>query len=134
MKKILLDTNAYSNFLRGDEKVLEALSKAGIVYMSIFVLGELLSGFKSGAKESWNRELLQKFLEKPTVSVLEATIETSEIFAEIKTSLKNSGTPIPINDVWIAAHAVETGSVLITFDEHFTKIPGLRIFSHSVTS
>jgi len=130
MKKILLDTNAYSNYLRGNEKVLDALSKADIVYASIFVLGELYSGFKGGAKELWNKDILRSFLEKPTVSVVDTSIETSEIFADIKHSLIKTGNPIPINDVWIAAHAFETGSVLITFDDHFSKIPGLRLWDY----
>ena len=132
MKKILLDTNAYSNLLRGDENILDALSKAAIAHISVIVIGELLSGFKGGAKEAYNKKLLQGFLGKPTVIVLDVTIETSEIFAEIKNVLKTSGTPIPINDVWIAAHAMETGSVLITNDEHFKRIPGIRIFSSDI--
>ncbi len=130
MKTILLDTNAYSNYLRGNEEVLSVLSGANIVYLSVIVLGELYTGFKGGKKEFWNRGLLQKFIEKPTVSILDVTIETSEIFAEIKNSLKASGNPLPINDVWIAAGTVETGSVLITNDDHFGKIPGLRFYNY----
>jgi len=129
MKKILLDTNAYSNFLRGDENILAALTDASIVYMSVFVLGELYAGFKAGTKDSWNRELLKTFLEKPTVTILDATIETSDIFGEIKSSLRKTGNPIPINDLWIASHCIETGSILITYDAHFTVIPGLRLWS-----
>ncbi|HON78470.1 MAG TPA: type II toxin-antitoxin system VapC family toxin [Spirochaetota bacterium] len=129
MKKILLDTNAYSNFLRGDENVLTALSDASIVYMSVFVLGELYAGFKAGTKDSWNRGLLKNFLKKPTVTILDATIETSDIFGEIKSSLRKTGNPIPINDLWIASHCIETGSLLITYDAHFNAIPGLRLWS-----
>ena len=128
MKKIILDTNAYSAFLKGEVKVLNVLSGAETVYMSIIVIGELLAGFKGGSKEPKNRENLHRFLDKPTVSLLDATIETSEVFAIIKNTLKRSGTPIPINDVWIAAHAMETGSVLVTYDEHFKNIPGLRLW------
>ena len=128
MKKIILDTNAYSSYLRGDHNVLEALSKADIVYLSIFVLAELYYGFKGGTKEKTNKGLLEKFIQKPTVTILNATSETSEIFAEIKHSLKKTGSPIPINDVWIASHSIETGSVLVTYDTHFKKIPGLRLW------
>ncbi len=128
MKKILLDTNAYSAFLKGDEKILNVLSGADTVYMSIIVIGELFTGFKGGIKETKNRDILHKFLDKPTVLILDATLETSEVFALIKNTLKKSGTPIPNNDVWIAAHAMETGSVLITYDEHFKNIPGLRLW------
>jgi tRNA(fMet)-specific endonuclease VapC len=65
---------------------------------------------------------------KPTVKILNATTETSEVFGYIKSNLKIAGTPIPINDVWIAAHAIETGSVLVSFDAHFIKVPGIRLW------
>lgn len=130
MKKIVLDTNAYSRYLLGDKHVFSAIAKAGIVYMSIFVLGELYAGYKGGVKEQKNKEILDLFLQKQTVAILDATIETSKIFGQIKDSLKRTGTPLPINDVWIAAHAVETGSVIVTYDSHFGKIPGLRLWDH----
>jgi tRNA(fMet)-specific endonuclease VapC len=60
------------------------------------------------------------------VNIFPVTEETSEIFSEIMDELKRQGTPIPINDVWIAAQAIETGSVLLTFDRHFEKIQQLR--------
>lgn len=125
MKKILLDTNAYTHLLRGDKEVLEVLGRADTVFMSIFVLGELYAGFKGGDKESENRAQLDTFLSRPTVRVLSATQETSDIFGTIKHRLKKAGTPIPINDVWIAAHATESGSYLITRDTHFANIGGL---------
>ncbi len=128
MKKILLDTNAYVRFLRGDEKVMAYLAKAENVYMSVFVLGELYAGFKAGGKERENRRILEKFLLKSTVSVLEATMETADVFGFIMASLKKSGTPIPVNDVWIAAHALETGSLLVTYDDHFAMVPGVRLW------
>ena len=128
MKKILLDTNAYSNFLKGDGNILEIISESGIIYLSVFVLAELFYGFKGGSREKNNKEYLNRFLAKPGVSVLEATVETSRIFADIKFALKKSGSPIPINDVWIASHVMESGSELITYDHHFLKIAGLRIW------
>ena len=128
MRKILLATNAYVRFLRGDEKVMTYLAQADSVYMSVFVLGELYAGFKAGGKDRNNRQILERFLLKPTVTVLEATIETADIFGIIRASLKKSGNPIPINDVWIAAHALETGSILVTYEDHFAAIPGLRLW------
>jgi tRNA(fMet)-specific endonuclease VapC len=129
MRKILLDTNAYARFLGGDEHVLEALGGAGVVYMSIFVLGELHAGFLGGGKLQANKVILQKFLLKPTVQILNATSETAEFFGMVKEALKKAGTPIPINDVWIAAHAMETGSVMVTYDHHFTSVQGLRLWA-----
>ena len=128
MSKILVDTNCYIFYLSGDQDVLDALADADIVFMSIFVLGELYAGFKGGNKEKENISILKKFLDKSTVSVLTATKETAEIFGVVKNSLKEAGTPIPINDVWIAAHTLETGSLIITYDKHFNLVPGLRVW------
>jgi tRNA(fMet)-specific endonuclease VapC len=56
------------------------------------------------------------------------TKETADVFGQVKDALKRAGAPIPMNDVWIAAQAIETGSVLITYDRHFSKVPGLRLW------
>ena len=130
MKKILLDTNAYSKLLAGDEKVLSLLAESDVVYMSIFVLGELYAGFKGGNKEQENTQLLKRFIQKPTVEILEATEKTSRVFGQIKNDLKKAGTPLPVNDVWIAAHTLESGSTLITYDIHFREIPDLRLWEY----
>lgn len=126
MRAVLLDTNAYVRFLAGDEKVLACIAQAGRVHMSVFVLGELVAGFRAGTKEKQNRQILDLFLAKPGVEVLDATRETAEYFGLIKVALKKAGRPIPLNDVWIAAHALEAGAVLVTFDTHFAAVPGLR--------
>ena len=128
MRKVLLDTNAYTQLLCGDKDVLEALGRADTVFLSIFVLGELYAGFKGGVRESENRSQLDDFLRRPTVRVLSATQETADIFGAIKHRLRKAGTPIPINDVWIAAHATESGSYLVTFDTHFSNISGLLLW------
>lgn len=128
MRNILLDTNAYIGYLRGDERLLPYLGQAEIVYMSVFVMGELYAGFRAGKREKENKQILERFLIKPTVSVLEASKDTAKIFGMVKDSLKRTGHPIPVNDVWIGAHALETGSVLLTFDRHFAFIPGLRLW------
>jgi len=127
MKKVLLDTNAYTSYLGGDQDVLHVLSDAEIIFMSIFVLGELYAGFKGGRREKENIRILQAFLAKPSVEILNAGSETAEIFGMIKDSLKRAGTPIPINDIWIASHALETGAVMFTYDKHFAVVPGLRL-------
>ncbi len=128
MSKVLLDTNAYARFLAGDTKVLDTLAAAETVHMSVFVLGELEAGFRAGAKRPENRRILDRFLGKPSVAVLNASRETAEIFGMVKDSLRKAGRPIPMNDVWIAAHALETGSLLITYDAHFRAVPGLRLW------
>ena len=132
MKKILLDTNAYSYYLKGDQVVFNEIINSDRVYVSIFVMAELLAGFKGGSKEKANRSILNKFLSKSTVEILKAGIETSESFSEIKHALKSQGTPIPINDVWIAAHVRESGATLVTYDKHFEQISDLRIWDYPV--
>ncbi len=128
MKKLLLDTNAYTRLLGGDSAVLDALGHADTVYMSVFVLGELYAGFKGGDRESKNRAQLDDFLHRPTVRILPATRDTSDIFGTIKHRLKKAGTPIPLNDVWIAAHATESGAYLVTYDTHFADVAGLLLW------
>jgi tRNA(fMet)-specific endonuclease VapC len=128
VKKILLDTNAYTRLLAGDASVLHVISAAETVYMSVFVLGELHAGFSGGTKETENKDILRRFLVKPAVKILIATSETAEVFGYVKSRLKKVGTPLPINDVWIAAHALESGSVIITFDAHFKAVSGLRLW------
>ena len=87
MKKILLDTNAYTSYLAGDHEVLDALAQSETVYLSIFVLGELYAGFKGGRKELENLKILRLFIQKPSVSILEASNETAEIFGKLKNDL-----------------------------------------------
>lgn len=129
MKRILIDTNAYVKFLHGDTAVLDMLAVADTVYLSVFVLGELLAGFKGGTKEPQNRKTLNAFLRKSAVRILSATMDTAEFFSDIKDGLRRKGTPIPQNDIWIAAHVMESGSMLITYDAHFSLISGLLIWS-----
>lgn len=129
MKKILLDTNAFSNYLKGDQTVFQEIVSSDRVYLSVFVIAELLTGFKRGTKEKENRAILDKFLSKSTVGIIKAGIETSEIFSELKHGLKSQGNPIPINDVWIAAHVRESGATLVTYDNHFKHISNLKVWS-----
>jgi len=126
MKTIVLDTNAYGAFLSGREEILDALGEADIVYMSVIVLGELYAGFRGGTKTKKNKKILGRFLAKSTVEVLHVTHETAEVFGEVKDRLKTSGTPIPLNDIWIAAQAIDTGSQVVSYDAHFRNIDGLR--------
>jgi len=128
LKKIILDSNTWSSYLAGDRNVLDALAAAESVYMSVIIIGELFSGFRGGKKEKQNRDILDRFLAKPTVNTIQVSAATTEIFGEIKHSLRMAGTPLPINDIWLAAHTVETGSVLVTYDSHFKKVPGLRLW------
>lgn len=129
MKKALLDTNSCSALFRGEnEKLKDAIKGAEILFVSTIVIGELFTGFRLGAKEGKNRKILKDFLDDQATEVLDVTQETAEIYSQIKVFLRRKGKLIPTNDIWIAAQAIETGSVLISFDRHFSDIPGLRMW------
>lgn len=125
---VLVDTNAYTALLRGNAQVLDAIASAERVFASTVVIGELLAGLRGGTRQGSNEDRLHSFLEKDSVCVLDVTLDTADCFGRIWHSLKTAGTPIPLNDVWIAAHALETGSVLVTFDGRFSRVPGLRLW------
>lgn len=126
--KILLDTNAYSGFLAGDRRVFDAIIESRDIYFPTIVIGELFAGFRGGTRFQENKRELKQILAKPGVQLIDASMETAEIFGEIKNTLRINGTMIPLNDIWIAAHTIETGSKLITFDLHFRHIAGLRVW------
>ena len=127
MKRVLIDTNVYVAFKRGDRETLKEIQNVDYIGLCPVVLGELLSGFKAGAKEKKNRKELEEFLENPRVSIVEIGEETAEFYSEIYLNLRKKGTPVPTNDIWIAACAMERGLVLYTFDIHFKNIDGLLL-------
>lgn len=126
MRPILLDTNAYSAFMLGASEVVEILAQADTLYVNSVVLGELLGGFAVGSREAKNRSELARFLASPRVAVLPLTAITADSYALIHASLRRKGQPIPSNDLWIAASALEHGAALLTRDAHFAQIEGLR--------
>lgn len=125
MRPILVDTNAYAAFKRGDPSILEVIQHAEILVMSPIVLGELLSGFESGSRTKKNRDELQHFLQSSRIRIFAITSDTANFYSQIHFSLKNKGKPIPTNDLWIAAQVLENGCVLCSYDNHFKFIDGL---------
>ena len=123
--RVCLDTNAYAALLGGDRAIAEVLARAEVVILSPVVIGELLDGFAGGTRESENREILERFRAKPRTVSVPITAETAEWFASVKRQLRRKGRPIPINDVWIAASAMEHGARLLSLDRHFDDIDGL---------
>ena len=123
--RILLDTNAYSALMRGHEEVAERVRRAERVVLSAVVAGELLLGFRLGTRLKKNTAELEAFLDNPYVSLVPVTPTTADRFARIAAALRARGRSIPTNDIWIAAHAMETGAELLSFDAHFEAIDGL---------
>lgn len=122
---LVLDTSAYSHFRAGDERVLDFIAAAESVYLPTIVLGELEAGFSLGRRERENRTLLAEFLAEPFVSVLPVTPSIARHYGRLFADLRRAGTPIPINDVWIAATVLDRGGHLLTFDEDFKRITSL---------
>jgi predicted nucleic acid-binding protein len=124
---VTLDTSAYSELGRAHKAISEVVRRSETIALSAIVLGELHSGFRAGNCYAENIALLAQFLSKPSVRVLNVTEETALRYAEIEVYLRKKGRPIPRNDVWIAAVALEHGLHLVTLDVHFREIPLLLI-------
>jgi tRNA(fMet)-specific endonuclease VapC len=120
--KLLLDTNAYTALFRGDEGVAARVRNASQILISTVVAGELLFGFRNGSRYGANRKELEDFLASPYVVLLPVTLETADRFGRIAAGLRGKGTPLPTNDIWIAAHAMESGADLLSFDQHFAHV------------
>jgi tRNA(fMet)-specific endonuclease VapC len=123
----LIDTNAYVSLKRGHAGTADLVRASERLYLSMIVLGELHFGFYGGSKEQENLAELDAFLGHPFVSLAHVTRTTADRFGRIAAALKAVGTPIPTNDIWIAAQALELGAELISFDGHFRNVPGLVV-------
>ena len=122
MNRGLLDTSAYSAFKRGDRDLKHWVREASEILLSPVVLGELRAGFLKGSETERNLTELSSFLESPRVSVVTVDEETAERYAVILRSLRKAGRPIPTNDIWIAASAMQHGAKLVTCDPHFLAV------------
>lgn len=123
--RLSLDTNVYTALFRGDATIADYVKRADHVHLSAVVAGELLFGFRNGSRYEANRRGLEDFLLSAYVSLLPVTLITADRFGRIAASLRRKGRPIPSNDIWIAAHAMESGSELLTYDQHFKEVDGL---------
>ena len=122
MSRYCLDTSAYSQFKRGDRQVVELIDAAEWLGVPTVVVGELWVGFLSGAQLTRNEAELHEFLAHPIVEVLAVDRDVARLYGEIVVSLKEAGTPLPTNDIWIAATAARFGAAVLTYDTHFGGI------------
>ena len=125
--KRLLDTNAYVELLKGNAEVASLVRSAERLVFSMVVVGELLFGFRNGNRYEKNLASLDEFLKEPWVELQLVTRVTADRFGRVAADLRKAGTPIPTNDIWIAAHAFETGAELVSFDRHFEGVRGLPL-------
>lgn len=122
MSRFCLDTSAYSRFRAGDPHVAGLLDRAEWIGVPAVTLGELRTGFLLGSRCERNEEELRDFLSNPVVEEVPVDGEVSRHYAEIVVELRRAGTPIPTNDVWIAATAARVGAPVLTADRHFEAI------------
>lgn len=120
--KFLIDTNRYSDFAKGVSEIVELFASAERLYMPFVVLAELRAGFRCGTVSRQNEQFLTQFLENRRVELLFADSITTQVYADVYAQMRQQGTPIPTNDLWIAALAIQHTLPLCTRDEHFANI------------
>jgi tRNA(fMet)-specific endonuclease VapC len=123
--RLLLDTDAYAALMSGHPQTAELVRRADEALLSTIVAGELLHGFRCGNRFERNQRELDGFIANPFVTVVPVTMATADRFSRIAAALRRRGTPIPTNDIWVAAQAMETGAELLSFDRHYEAIDGL---------
>ena len=121
----MLDTSAYSHFRAGHVGVLEHLAIADRVLVPVTVLGELHAAFEVGSRVRENRRALESYLEETFVDVLPTTPSIAGHYGRVFAALRAAGTPLPVNDIWIAAATLDCGGTLLTFDRGFSRVAGL---------
>lgn len=128
--RVCLDTSAYSRLCHGGSESLRSLlEEAEWVLMPSIVLGELAAGFEMGSRRELNYEGIDAFLDVAGTYLIPVDRDIAERYGALVKGLKEAGTPIPTNDIWIAATALEQGARLVTYDTHFEAIPGLLVLS-----
>ena len=123
--RVAIDTNRLSDLFQGDLELAQWLGTCEEVWVPLPVFAQLKVGFLAGSKRRQNEATLSAFMGKPTVRLLVPTRATADHYARLFVQLKNAGTPVPINDLWIAALCLESDLSLVTRDQHFERIPQL---------
>jgi tRNA(fMet)-specific endonuclease VapC len=123
--RLLLDTNRYRDFCQGEAGAVRAVRQAEQVLMPFVVVGELRAGFACGTRSRQNEATLTRFLAQAEVDILFADDATTHFYAQVFRQLREQGTPIPGNDLWIAALAIQHGLAIATRDRHFRHLPQL---------
>jgi len=125
--RVALDTNRYVDLCKGLTETVALLEAAVEILLPFVVLGELRAGFAHGRRTAENERLLRRFLMKDGVRVLYADDQTTQHYAAVYCQLRKQGTPIPTNDMWLAALVVQHNLVLHARDRHFDHLPQLAL-------
>ena len=121
--RVALDTNRYVDLCKGVDETVALLEEAELVALPFVVLGELRAGFALGRRQVENERTLRRLLLKEGVRVLFADDQTTHHYASIFRQLRKQGTPIPTNDMWLAAVVLQHNLALHARDKHFDRLP-----------
>jgi tRNA(fMet)-specific endonuclease VapC len=127
--RLLLDTNRYTDIAQGVAEVVARVAAASEAWLPLFAIGELRAGFLGGTRQIQNETALRNFLSWPNIGVLLPNDMTTNFYAQVYVDLRRRGTPLPTNDIWIAALAIQHDLVLDSRDQHFQHVPGLKLVS-----
>ena len=125
LKGVLIDTNAYAAFKRGIPDAVDVIRHVPLIGVSSIVLGELLSGFALGTRTLANRQELDAFITSSRVRLFVVDSDTATYYATVYRHLRRVGRPIPTNDMWISAIALQHDLAIFSYDRHFAEIPGI---------
>lgn len=123
--EIAIDTNRYRDFVDGKSDAVDVFRKAQCIYVPLVVVAELRAGFAVGSRGAENDRVFEQFLHRGRVEVLLPNLETTRHYANLYRQLRSSGTPIPTNDLWIAALVIQHELMLFSRDTHFDALPQL---------
>jgi len=123
--RVALDTNRYVDLCKGVDETVSLLEEAEAILLPFVVLGELRAGFVHGRRQADNERTLRQFLLKDGVHVLFADDHTTHHYASVFYQLRKQGTPIPTNDMWLAALVLQHNLALHARDKHFDHLPQL---------
>lgn len=123
--RLALDTNRYIDLCRGEKIAIETVERADEVWLPFIVVGELRAGFAVGTRGPRNEAVMRRLLLKPGVGILYADEQTTHHYASVYRQLRKQGTPIPTNDMWIAALVLQHSLTLCARDAHFDNLAQL---------
>lgn len=128
MNAALIDTKILIECFQHNQSISEAISQFDRILICPAVLGEFKAGIDVNTRRGKKvKTLLDEFLDDPAVAIVPCTDETADYYARIFRTLKDNGTSLPTNDIWIAAAALEHGAAVLSSDGHFSHVPMLKL-------
>jgi tRNA(fMet)-specific endonuclease VapC len=125
--RVALDTNRYVAFAKGDPETQAVLKRANQIFLPLIVMAELRAGFQAGSRSADNERNLTQFINSPRVTIVYPDDDTTHHYARLYAQLRRQGTPIPANDIWIAALVIQHELYLFARDRHFNHIPQIPV-------